>query len=143
MRACARGRLRVNPQARSILQIARNTVSGSDGKDYVILPVCFHACGNVDPPSENRVGPPIGQESGYRSKYASDLEVSTLEFLAKADCPVRTWSIWLRRELWGLEDDVGARLFYRKVEGCLGTQGESITKLWISNGHHTVWPLKV
>src|SRR4029077_17671611 len=49
----------------------------------------------------------------------------------------------LRRELRRLKGDVGAGFFYGKVKRCTGTQCKSVAKLRISNGYHTVGPLKI
>jgi hypothetical protein len=87
-------------------------MTGGHGKNEIILAESLHTCRGVYAPSEDRICSPIREKRCDGTEQASDLEMAALEFLPKANCAVRAGSIWLRRKLGRLEDDIGAGFFH-------------------------------
>jgi hypothetical protein len=81
-------------------------VSGGDCENYIVLADGLETKRSVYAPTKNGICFAAGKKCGNRTKYAGDLKVPAIEFLAQANCPIGTRRIRLGRELRSFEDNI-------------------------------------
>src|ERR1700751_4759775 len=82
-------RLSIDSQPGGVLDITRNPVTVGSLKNKCVSAKRLEACGCVESPSENRIGPAVRQERPNRPEDRCDLHVAPFEFIAYADRAIR------------------------------------------------------